>query len=117
MKRWAYVTVALYAVTLLLLAAPVLIIALGDWWGHGQNGFRPLEFIRLFESWGFWVWLAVLVAGQFLLLLVPVDISERKLVPRRKLLVPIITSAFFIRQRGLRWNFFGGVRHLWRRRV
>ena len=64
MKRWAYVTVALYAVALLVLAAPVLIIALGDWWGHGQNGFPPSEVLELFKAWGFWVWLGVLVLGQ-----------------------------------------------------
>jgi hypothetical protein len=38
----------------------------------------------------------VFVAGQILLLLVPIDISERRLPSRRKLKVPVIVGAFLL---------------------
>src|SRR2546425_8097943 len=42
--------------------------------------------------------------GQVLLLLAPVGIAERRLTPRRPLLVPLITSGFFLAN-----IFFGAV--------
>jgi hypothetical protein len=96
MKRWAIVTVLLYALALLLLTPPTLLLALGEWWGRGE-GIRVSwdKAFDLFREWQYWLWLGVMVVGQFLLLLVPVDIAARRLTPRRKLRVPVVTSAFF----------------------
>jgi hypothetical protein len=38
----------------------------------------------------------VLVAGQALLLLLPIDVTEKRLPARRKLKIPIIVTAFFL---------------------
>jgi hypothetical protein len=95
MKRWAFVTVILYALALVVLAAPVILLAFGKWWGHGNGGIGLDEALQVFQAWQFWAWLGVMVVGQILLLLVPVDVSQRKLIPRRKLFVPIITAALF----------------------
>jgi len=99
MKRWAAVTVLLYALALILLTAPVIFLAVGSWWGFHQpgkanSGISVTDAFALFGTWGYWLWLGVMVLGQILLLLVPVDVSKRRLTSRRKLLVPIITSAF-----------------------
>jgi hypothetical protein len=99
MKRWAAITVLLYALILILLTVPVLYLALGQWWGfvkQGSGGLGVMDAVKIFQMWWYWLWLAVVVLGQVLLLLVPVDVSERRLTSRRKLLVPIVTSAFLL---------------------
>jgi hypothetical protein len=92
MKRWAALTVLLYVLALVLLTAPAILIAFGNW---GKNP-SDRDGFYLFSQWGYWLWLAVLVVGQILLLLVPIDISERRLPARRKLKIPVIVTAFFL---------------------
>lgn len=104
MKRWSYVTVALYALLLLLLTAPVTLICwlkwhsnvehpeLSNWvWEADLKGIG-----ELFKTWGFWLWLGALVLAQALLLLVPVDIAERRPTRRRRLFVPVVTASFLL---------------------
>jgi hypothetical protein len=95
MKRWAALTAFIYALALLLLALPVVAIAFGNW-GIEVNGNGIKTALSLYANWGFWLWLTVLVVGQILLLLVPIDLSERRLPARRKLRIPIIVSTFFL---------------------
>lgn len=90
MKRWAILTVLIYVAALLLLTFPVVYVAFA-----GKN-FSVQQAADVYFSWIYWIWLAVLAAGQALLLLVPIDISERRLPSRRKLKVPVIVSAFFL---------------------
>src|SRR6266540_5678327 len=99
MKRWAIVTIALYAILLLLLTAPVLLVG---WlkWSAAEGQWRwevPLEqVLAIVTTWQYWAWLAVMVIAQGLLLLVPVDISNRRSTPRRRLLVPLVATAFLL---------------------
>jgi len=95
MKRWAVYTVLIYALALLFLTAPAIFIAFADW-GIKPNNESVKDIMGVYTSLGYWIWLAVLLAGQFLLLLVPIDISEKRLPSRRKLKVPVIVSAFFL---------------------
>jgi len=94
MKRWAVLTVLLYALALLLLTAPVILVAFGRWTQNSALGLQ--DALKLYLNWGYWLWLAVLVAGQALLLLLPLNVAERRLPARRKLKVPVIVSAFFL---------------------
>lgn len=96
MKRWAFVTVLLYAAMLILLTVPLLLLGMGDWWGHHGLQMELSKAAALFKEWGYWVWLGVMVLGAALMLVVPVDVSQKRFVPRRKLLVPVITAAFFL---------------------
>ncbi|HEU5396164.1 MAG TPA: hypothetical protein VFV81_03290, partial [Verrucomicrobiae bacterium] len=91
MKRWALLTALLYALALLLLTVPVVFVTLGK-----TGTFTLKESAALYGQQGYWLWLAILVAGQILLLLVPVDVSQKRLPSRRKLQVPVIVSAFFL---------------------
>ncbi|MGO8837418.1 MAG: hypothetical protein ACLQAH_01130 [Limisphaerales bacterium] len=93
MKRWAILTVLLYAVALLLLTVPAIWIAFNGW---SEKGVSLLEALKVYLRWGYWLWLAVLIAGQALLLLLPIDIAERRLPARRPLKVPVIVTAFFL---------------------
>src|ERR1041385_45250 len=95
MKRWAILTAAIYALALILLTVPVVLIAFGDW-GKNGGGVLLKDTTGLYSQWGYWLWLAVLVVGQILLLLVPIDTSQKRLSSRRKLKVPIVVSAFFL---------------------
>jgi hypothetical protein len=94
MKRWAVLTALLYALALLLLTVPVLLVAFGGWAKNGVMGLQ--DALKIYLNWGYWLWLAVLVAGQALLLLLPLNIAECRLPARRTLKVPVIVSAFFL---------------------
>lgn len=93
MKRWAIFTVLLYALALLLLTVPVVSAAFGHW---AKNATSLQDVLKIFQEWAYWLWLAVLVAGQALLLLLPIGIAERRLPARRPLKVPVIVTAFFL---------------------
>ena len=96
MKRWAILTVLLYSLVLLLLSLPLL--ALLGLQKSAEVGWHisitESEALEVYQHWGFWLWLGVLVSGQALLLLVPVDVAERRVTSRRRLLVPAMTAAF-----------------------
>ena len=102
MKRWALLTVLLYAVFLILITVPMLLFfglkwPLGSRTGSGWEwSLSPAEALDTYRQWGYWGWLVVLVAAQFALLLVPLGAAERRLQPRRPLFVPIITAAFLL---------------------
>jgi len=93
MKRWAILTTVLYALALTLLAAPAVLAAFGGW---AKNSTTLTESLKIYLSWGYWLWLAVLVAGQFLLLLLPISLAERRQPARRPVKTPILVSAFFL---------------------
>jgi hypothetical protein len=93
MKRWAALTVLLYAVALLLLTVPAIWIAFNGW---SDKGVSLQNALKMYLRWGYWLWLAVLVAGQALLLLLPINIAERRLPARRPLKIPVLVTAFFL---------------------
>ena len=93
MKCWAALTVLLYAVTLLVLTVPLIWIAFNGWSDKGVS--LPFA-LRIYQHWSYWLWLTVLIAGQALLLLLPIHIAERRLPARRPLMVPVIITALFL---------------------
>src|SRR5437879_11099635 len=96
MKKWAALTVLLYILLLVALTVPVSLIAFGRWWFPKDAGTIVGDAAEIYQEWGYWTWLALMGSGQALLLVVPVKIAERKLKSRRPLLVPIVTTAFFL---------------------
>jgi hypothetical protein len=93
MKRWAILTVLLYALALLALTLPILMLAFSAW---GNNRIKLQDELSIFKTWGYWLWLAIMIAGQALLLLLPINIAERRLPARRPLKIPLIVTAFFL---------------------
>ena len=91
MKRWAFLTVLIYALALSLLAVPAIVICFS-----GKNVFSISQAATVFSQWAYWIWLAVLVAGQSLLLLLPIDIAQKRQPARRNLKIPIIVGGFFL---------------------
>ena len=93
MKRWAVLTVLLYALALLLLTVPAIWIAFSGWSAKGVSLQHAAE---IFNYWAYWLWLGVLLAGQALLLLLPINLAKRRLAARRPLKVPVIVTALFL---------------------
>lgn len=91
MKRWAVLTVIIYALALVLLAVPGIVIAFS-----GKSLFSLRQAVTVYNEWGYWLWVALLVGGQAVLLLLPVNIAQKRLPARRNLKVPIVVSAFFL---------------------
>jgi hypothetical protein len=93
-KRWALFTVLLYALALVVLTMPVIQITMGKWSKNDMHiGLHDI--LDFYSHWGYWLWLGVLVAGQALLLL-PINLAERRLPARRPLKIPVIVTAFFL---------------------
>jgi hypothetical protein len=61
-----------------------------------ENGPSIKQVAGIYLQWAYWLWLAVLVAGQALLLLLPLKIAENRLPARRPLGIPVMVSAFFL---------------------
>jgi hypothetical protein len=95
MKRWAIFTVILYALALIVLSVPVTLLAMGNW-GKNEMHIGLHEVGQFYVNWGYWLWLGILVAGQSLLLLLPINLAERRLPARRPLKIPVIVTAFFL---------------------
>lgn len=85
MDNWAVVVTAVFLAMVLALSAPLVSICLGP----GQ------DLATVYQAQG-----PILIAGLFLvqalLMLVPVDITQRRPKSRRRLLVPVITTAFLL---------------------
>ncbi|MEI8079223.1 MAG: hypothetical protein WCH61_06305 [bacterium] len=86
MKRWAWLVVGLYAAMLIVLTVPAI-------WGAFYPKMTILQAVNIFTAGGYWIWVALMVLGELLLLLVPVLMAEKRLKSRRPLLVPVITAA------------------------
>ena len=93
MKRWAVLTVLLYAFALMVLTAPVMLVAFGGW---ARSSISLQNILQTYSAWGYWLWLVVLVGGQALLLLLPLKIAERRLPARRPLKIPVIVAGFLL---------------------
>jgi len=98
MKRWAFLTVLLYALALIILSLPVLSIGMGKWSRDDNLTILAINdnLVKFYSQWAYWLWLAVLVAGQVMLLLLPINIAERRLPARRPLKIPVLVTTFFL---------------------
>lgn len=95
MKRWALVTVLLYALVLVALTVPLLAfyeLRFRD----GQFHYDLSNGLDAYREWSYWLVLAVLMLCQAALLFVPVKIAQRRLKPRRHLLVPTLVTSLLL---------------------
>ena len=86
MKRWGFAVAGLYLAALVVFSFPVTLAA---FWPK----FDTAKTLELYGAWPYWAWVAVMVLGEMLLLLVPIRIAEKRLKGRRSLAVPVLTSA------------------------
>jgi hypothetical protein len=95
MRNWGLAVTLFYALIIAVLLVPVAV-----WLGvgidaSGLTGFH-LHVKEAYATWFTWVIVAVPVIGEFLLLFLRVDTSEKRLKPRTHILVSSITTAFFL---------------------
>jgi hypothetical protein len=83
MKRVALVVVLLYTAALLVLTWPLLRVC---FWGESA------DFSDVFGEKLYWAFLGVMVTGQALLLVVPVQVASRRPVSQRSVIWPILAS-------------------------
>jgi hypothetical protein len=83
MKRVAFVVVVLYATALVALTWPLLRVC---FWGETSS------LADVFGEGLYWLFVGVMVAGQVLLLVVPVQVASRRPVSQRSVIWPILAS-------------------------
>lgn len=113
-KRWPVVTVLLYALWVTAVFAPaVLCVVL--WLGHPDApGFDEVaDFLLTFygEFWPFWIFCAILIVSQMLLLIIPVKIVKKRPKPRRGLWLTAIAAGalFAIVVLGIVWSIAAAI--------
>jgi len=95
MKLWAAATVLLYLLVLLVLTIPAVFLCFGSWWAPEGGGLDLSQAIETYKDPAYWIWLAVMGLCQALMLFAPLKANKR-LTPRRPLLLPILTTGFFL---------------------
>jgi hypothetical protein len=75
MKQWALIVAGLYGVILLALTVPAILLAFAPTVGVHDTS-------DLFANFGYWLWLAIMILGQFALLAVPVRFTSRRPITR-----------------------------------
>jgi len=98
MKKWAALTVLIYAAALVALAVPLLLACFGDWRLPKDSPLTLNEALQVYKGAGFWIWLAILALGEALLLVAPIrnlqPLSQYK--SRRPLRPLLLTTTFFL---------------------
>jgi len=85
LKRWAVLVVLIYFLALLALTGPVFLVSF-----YPHVGAHDLA--DLISEWGYWAWMGVMLAGQAVLLLVPVNMAMGRPTTRRSVLWPVLAS-------------------------
>jgi hypothetical protein len=113
MKRWVWLTIFLYGALLLTLTGPFMLGVTLEWlspeatnpdalnvrlgrWVTLHFTLDAEDLLGIYAYWAYWLWFGVMLAAQAVLLLVPLDMAERRPQPQRSLLVPIWTTAFLL---------------------
>jgi hypothetical protein len=110
-KRWPVITVLLYALWVSAVFTPV-IFCLVYGFGHPEtldSGELANSFRYLYgEFWPFWIYCAVLIVSQMLLLIIPIGIVKHRPKPRRGLWLTAIAAGalFAIVMLGIVWSVF-----------
>jgi hypothetical protein len=98
MKKWAALTVLIYAAALTAFAVPLLLACFGDWRLPKDAPLKLDEAVQVYRGFGFWIWLVILALGEICLLAAPVQtlqpISQFK--SRRPMRTLVVTASFFM---------------------
>jgi hypothetical protein len=99
MRKWAVLTVGFYALALMALTTPLLVVFVtnlvireSEW----SSMATVADTLQVYRAWGYWLWLGLLLLGQALLLLVPLDLARRRPPSRRRLAAPVVVAALLM---------------------
>ena len=87
MRRWGLIITAFYAAVVLVLAAPIILLL--------EYKEPTWAVLKIYEWWGTWIYVGILVVGEALLLFLSVDSSWRHAKPRQHIAVTAILTSFF----------------------
>jgi hypothetical protein len=90
MKNWGLVITLVYALIVLGLLAPAFLAMVGP------STPSLADIGRLYQSWGIWVIGAVFILGEFALLFVSVDTSQKRIRRRAPIVISAITVGLFL---------------------
>ena len=93
MRKWGLVVSLFYAAAVTLLLIPIALALIGNWKTIGELHSRIFE---TYSHWATWICVAVFVSGQILLLVLTVDLTQRRLKPRTHIFISAIVSSFFL---------------------
>ena len=89
MKRWAVLVVFLYLLVLVTLTSPFILVAF-------YPAMTARDALSAFSEWMYWAGLGVMIVGQAVMLLAPVDLALQRPTSRRSVLWPILASGLMV---------------------
>ena len=89
MRRWAVLVILLYFFILMGLTAPLILISF-----YPMSNSR--EALIPFFDWMYWALLGVMIGGQAVMLLVPVELAMGRPTTRRSVLWPVLASGLMM---------------------
>jgi len=93
MQKWAFLTVFAYVILVVVLFIPLIFLVHA--WILNGNSDIDLD-SSVLGAWQLWLYFAIVLAIQALLLLYPVRVSQDTLVPRKLTWIPILTTALML---------------------
>jgi len=95
MRNWGLALTLFYALTLLLLLLPVAVFLAVGTSSTGWPGFFA-HLRDAYMTWFTWMFVAIPVAGEALLLFLRVDTSNKRLKPRTRIWISALTTGCFL---------------------
>lgn len=96
MRKWGLIVTLFYAVIVMLLIFPACMVLAYT----GANGISASEIRGIlrdfYSTWFTWIWAGVLVIGQLMLLLVSVDVTDRRLRPRTSIVISVAVAGLLL---------------------
>jgi hypothetical protein len=113
-KRWPVITVLLYSLWVAAVFTPVVFCVI-FWFGHhdvpGSGELADSLFTLYGEFWPFWIYCAVLIISQMLLLIIPVGIVKHRPKPQRGLWLTAVAAGalFAVVVLGIVWSIAAAI--------
>ena len=113
-KRWPVITVLLYALWVTSVFTPVvlcIVVWLGDQDAPEIDELADSILTFYGEFWPFWIFCAILIISQMLLLIIPVGIVKHRPKPRRGLWLTAIAAGalFAVVVLGIVWSIIAAI--------
>jgi hypothetical protein len=93
MRKWGLVVSLFYTGAVILFLVPLAVALVGNWQGIADLHSHITE---AYGYWGTWLFIGVFVGGQVLLLVLSVDVTQRRLKPRTHILYSALLTGLLL---------------------
>jgi hypothetical protein len=113
-KRWPVITILLYAIWVTTVFTPI-ILCFVFWLGNpnAPDVYKLVCSLNIFNSdaWPLWIFCAILILSQMLLLIIPVKIMKQRPIPRRSFWFTAIAAGalFALITLGIVWSIAAAI--------